>query len=65
VSEHKKFSDIFNHTEAGFYEYKISGQNAGMATYGAVFGPGGYIYASDSVDGLRVLKWTGKGMSGK
>ncbi len=56
-------SDPYYPEEVGYYTYNIPG--GGAACYDVLFGPGGLLYSSDSVDGVRVFKYTGKGMSGK
>ncbi len=56
-------SDPYNPNEVGYYQYNVPG--GGAATYDVLFGPGGLFYSSDSVDGVRVLKYTGTGKSGK
>ncbi len=48
--------------EVGYYQYNIPGGGAGC--YDAIFGPGGLLYSSDESDGVRVIKYTGKGFSG-
>ena len=58
-------SDPYNPVEAGHYTYENSEAVPGSETYDINFGPGGLLYVSDNSDGLRVLKYTGKGMSGK
>lgn len=63
-------SDPYNPEEVGYYQYNITDKlstkpDGGMATYDVLSGPGGLLYSSDSVDGVRVLKYTGKGRSGK
>jgi hypothetical protein len=53
--------------EMGYYQYSIvdSDPNGGMAAYDVIGGPGNLLYSSDSVDGVRVLKFLGIGKSGK
>lgn len=58
-------SDPYNPVEAGYYTYENSVEVPGSETYDINFGPGGLLYLSDNSDGLRVLEYTGKGMSGK
>jgi hypothetical protein len=48
---------------AEFFTYNI--RDGGSETYDVLFGPGGFLYVADSVDGIRVLKCKGKGKSGK
>lgn len=56
-------SNPYEPKEVGAFQYNIPG--GGAATYDVLFGPGGLLYSSDSVDGVRVLKYTGTGKSGK
>ena len=56
-------SDPYDPKQVGFFSYNMPG--GGAATYDVIFGPGGLLYVSDSVDGIRVLNYTGTGMSVK
>ncbi len=46
-------------------EFNSPRQYPRWETYDVNLGHGGFLYLSDNSDGLRVLNWTGKGMSGK
>jgi hypothetical protein len=52
-------SDPYNPVETGHYNYEISEDIKGSECYDVIFGPGRYLYVSDSKAGLRVLKYTG------
>lgn len=52
-------SDPYYPKEAGYFTYESLG-TGGMETCDAIFGHEGYVYVPDSVDGLRVLKYTGQ-----
>ena len=62
-------SDPSNPVEAGHYFYRILEDtiSGGLTsvTYDIAFGPTGYLYVTDNVSGIRVLKYTGQGNSGK
>jgi hypothetical protein len=58
-------SNPYYPVEAGHFFYRNFDGAETSVTYDANFGPGGLLYVTDNVDGIRVLKYTGQGMSGK
>jgi hypothetical protein len=58
-------SDPENPVEAGHYFYRILDNSVTSVTYDIAFGPHGYLYVTDNVSGIRVLKYTGQGNAGK
>jgi len=58
-------SNPYYPVEAGHFFYRNFDGAETSVTYDANFGPGGLLYVTDNVDGIRVLKYTGQGMSEK
>jgi len=54
-------SDPTSPNVVGTYSYTVQDGKGGQATYDAIFDPYGNICVSDSVDGVRILRYTGPG----
>jgi hypothetical protein len=57
-------SDPENPVEAAHYLYRILNNDVTAVTYDVAFGPHGYLYVTDNVSGIRVLKYTGQKSTG-
>ena len=55
------FTDPKDPKLVGTYSYTVQDGVGGQATYDAIFDPYGNICVSDSVDGVRILRYTGPG----